>query len=235
MVKTHRENMTWWLLFVCCTATLLLHVVMLLLSNTPLSPMKLRLTNTLDSYVNPYFSQRWTFFAPTPVSTDITLIARGRRTAQDGAPVDSPWVDVTDPLIDSVRRNRLTPNFMVELGLSNAVIQFRNNLAQDETVSYEKAGKRYVRALLPSTVSPDEMAFMRRTAAASLEVTFPGRRFTSIQLALVSRDVPKFTERRNSSKQQAAQTTQIDWQQNSWVTPYCCQAEHSVFRYPDNP
>ncbi len=213
----------WWTLCVFCTATFLVHFSLLQLSNMPLSPLKLDLAPTLAHYVNPYFWQRWNFFAPQPISHDVLLVARGRSRGQSaGREILTPWVSVTEPLVASVRGNRLTPLFLVEVALSNAVIEFENNLASDPQATFERGGLRYVRPQISATATSDplDLSVMTRTAVATLELAYPGQVFTGVQLGLVHHEYPRFSERHSPEHGGPLPMTLIDWQTAAYVTPY---------------
>jgi hypothetical protein len=215
------QTAMWWMSFTLCGTILCVHFSAIQLANMPLSPLKLRLANVLDAYVNPYFTQRWNFFAPQPPSYDVSLIARAR-VADIGGSVVTQWIDITDPLIDAVRQRRLTPMFLVELTLSNAVISFENELASDPNASFEQEGKKYIRGQIPASINPLEMLVMRRVAVATLEIVYPGKAFDQIQLGLMRYHFPRFTERHKKEGTRKVQATLIDWQPATWVVPYCC-------------
>lgn len=74
----------WWMTVSVCVVSFVFHFTCIQLANMPLSPLKLKYANQLDAYVNPFFTQRWNFFAPQPLDRDMFLIARARfRRKQD--------------------------------------------------------------------------------------------------------------------------------------------------------
>src|SRR6516225_8252672 len=90
--KSKWKNAIWWIFFVACGACVIGHFSLIQLSNMPMSPLKLQMADVLASYVDPYFSQRWNFFAPTPIDHDVTLLARGQYLdSKTGAFVNSDW------------------------------------------------------------------------------------------------------------------------------------------------
>jgi hypothetical protein len=115
------QTAMWRMTFALCGVILCVHFSAIQLANMPLSPLKLRLANVLDAYVNPYFTQRWNFFAPQPINYDVSLIARARVASavvadvlccallmahiETGAPADSQ---------DRERRPRFTRNASLE-------------------------------------------------------------------------------------------------------------------------
>ena len=177
----------------------------------------------LDSYVNPYFSQRWNFFAPTPPTFDIVLLARGRYLDPDTAEIEkTDWLDISDTLIGALRKNRLTPLFHAEISLSNALVHFVNYFKNDPRTFLEKGGKKYLPAEIPADVDPVDMMVMRRTAMADLEVTYPKIKFQSVQLGIMIYTLPRFTERHKGLTENPSAIALVAWQPAEWVPPYCC-------------
>lgn len=215
----------WWGVFAFCAAVFVFHFTAVQLANMPLSPLKLRLANQLDAYVNPFFTQRWNFFAPNPLDKDVFLLARGRyHPRNSSAVVETPWTEITKPLLGAITKHRWSPLFLVEIGLSNAVITFENAIADDPRAIETHDGHRYMKATLPATVDPLDMQYMSRTALATLEIANPGVQFDQVQLALVTQEYPRFTERLGNSPARRPSTTLVEWQPATWVAPYCCKS-----------
>jgi len=223
MPEPRWKSILWWLGFAACGLGLIVHFSLIQLSNMPMSPLKHRMKALLDSYVNPYFSQRWNFFAPTPPTFDLVLLARGRYLDPNTAEIaDSDWVDVSDALIDALRKNRLTPLFHAEISLSNALVHFANNLSKDPRTFTEKDGKKYLPAEIPADVDPADMTVMRRTAMADLEITYPNITFESVQLEVMIYILPRFAERHKELAEDLPTVALVAWQPAEWVPPYCC-------------
>jgi Family of unknown function (DUF5819) len=223
MPERRRKSILWWVGFAACGLGLVAHFSLIQLSNMPTSRLKLRMANLLDSYVNPYFSQRWNFFAPTPPTFDIVLFARGRYLDPDTAQIeDSEWVDVSDALIDALRKNRLTPMFHAEISLSNALVHFANNLKKDPRTFMEKDGRKYLASEIPADVDPADMTVMRRTAMADLEITYPNVKFESVQLSVMIYTLPRFADRNKGLADDPPAVALVAWQPAEWVPPYCC-------------
>lgn len=55
------------------------------------------------SYLDPYFTQNWRLFAPSPISEDRNLLFQGAYLDADGNPVRTGWVDWTAVELDLVR------------------------------------------------------------------------------------------------------------------------------------
>lgn len=86
-------------------ATLVVHFVATAISVFPPNPASAALTPAVHGYLSPYFVQSWRLFAPDPGGPSFVLLVQCRDT--DG--ITSPWIDVTTPLYDSTRANRLHP------------------------------------------------------------------------------------------------------------------------------
>jgi hypothetical protein len=216
------KRVLWWATLCLLSLVFLVHFSLVQLSNMPLSPLKLGISEVVDGYVNPFFSQRWSFFAPQPIEHDTTVVIRGRYLdPSTGKAVITPWLDVTTPLLDAVREDRLTPIFLVELGLSNVVIDLESRAVADPRASFQKDGKKYLREKISPEVSPVDVLLMTRTALASLEASMPDRKFEAVQLGLAHYDYPRFTQRHSSSaKPGPLPMTLIDWQPASKVAPF---------------
>jgi len=225
MAPEDRQTLSWWAAFSACGLVLMLHFSLVQLYNMPLSPLQLRFINQLSSYVNPFFSQKWSFFAPTPIDRSYSLVARARYVDKHSdQPGTTDWFDVSDPLIDALRKNRLTPLFDMEIGVSNALISVVNALPSNPDDTYSKDGRTYIRPTIPAATSPLDMMVLRRTALAMLEVAYPGKRFQQIQLGVVVGVFPRFTERHDPGSRTQWSFFSVDWQPTEWVTPYCCQS-----------
>lgn len=216
-------SVSWWMSFVLCGVLLVAHFSVVQLSNMPLNPITLEYGSFVHGYVNPMFDQKWNFFAPHPIDRDISLLVRGQYLDQkSGSLKTTPWVDVTDPLIEALRRNRLTPLALVELGISNAVIGFENRMNKDPRAVVETNGKKMIRPIIPATIDPLDMDAMKRTGMATLEITFPGIPFKSVGLGLLKHEFPRFTQRDKQDNIFNGAITAVQWQKADWVAPYCC-------------
>ncbi|MFM7429550.1 MAG: DUF5819 family protein [Flammeovirgaceae bacterium] len=74
----------------------------------PDNPIKHQFKYELSSYVNPFFSQSWNLFSPTPVNTNMTLLIQFK-TVSGGAQDTSVWVDVYKPHIDEKKNSFWSP------------------------------------------------------------------------------------------------------------------------------
>jgi len=141
--------------------------------------------------------------------------------AGKGGPGETPWIDVTTPFYRAVARNRLTPLFLAELGLSNALVSFNNLLYSNPEATFEKDGHRYLKSPLSPSLDPYNTPYLTRHATAALQAAYPEKTFSEIQLGILTREYPRFTER---SKKDAVgnqeSLVEICWQSAPNVAPF---------------
>ncbi|MDO4230412.1 MAG: DUF5819 family protein [Capnocytophaga sp.] len=53
----------------------------------------------LHNYVDPFFSQAWTLFAPNPINTNMSLLMKFNYQTKEGTTQIIDWIDITEPLI----------------------------------------------------------------------------------------------------------------------------------------
>ena len=217
----HAKSALWWVASFLLFAVYSTHFFLIQLTNMPISPLQLSANGILHSWVHPYFNQKWSFFAPTPPDRDRNLVAKGRYLGTGGTVEVTPWTDVTTPFYKAVADNRLTPFFLVEIGMSNALVSLNNSLAQDPRASFEKDGHRYFKPEIPSDIDVYDTTYLLRHATAALNTAFPDIRFTEIQLAILTREYPRFTERNDpAAKDTAVSFSQLAWQPAPQVAPF---------------
>jgi hypothetical protein len=216
-----RANLNlWWLAFIFLSLVFSVHFFLVQVANMPVSPLQLALNKPLHYWVHPYFSQKWSFFAPTPPDQDQLLVARARLVANNGSLMATPWVDVTSPFYEAVARNRVTPFFLVEIGLSNALSSFTNAMITTPAASFEKNGQRYIKPQLPAGLDPFDATYLTRHASAALASIYPGVSFKDIQIGILTRYYPRFTQRFDPNATIPSSTLiEVDWQPAPQVAP----------------
>lgn len=86
-------------------------MAMAALSQAPLSPAKLVYGDRVAEYLDPYFSQNWQLFAPTPVSDDRGILARAA--CADGTVTQ--YYDVSARGVEKARNSRFFPSREVRI------------------------------------------------------------------------------------------------------------------------
>lgn len=92
-------------LAVALAMALVLHFVATAVSVFPPNPASAAHTASVHGYLAPYFVQSWRLFAPDPGGPSFVLLVQCRDV--DGS--TTPWIDVTTPMFESTRANRLHP------------------------------------------------------------------------------------------------------------------------------
>ncbi|MFE2049750.1 DUF5819 family protein [Streptomyces sp. NPDC059459] len=87
------------------------HMTVAALSQAPLSPAKLVYGERVAEYLDPYFSQNWQLFAPTPVSDDRGILARVA--CADGSV--TPYYDVSARGVEKAQNSRFFPSREVRI------------------------------------------------------------------------------------------------------------------------
>jgi hypothetical protein len=162
--------------------------------------------------VHPLFSQNWNFFAPVPISEDVTIQARAERCTGRGACVLTPWYDISDPLIEKIRHNRFSSLEIIQLMLSNAAVEFTNKAGGSALGRRSIRGKNYYRNGISDSVDPVDGTILSRSSAAALRLIYPGVRFSRVQFGLEVYEFPRFTKRQEPDRPQDASFFTTEWQ-----------------------
>jgi hypothetical protein len=178
-----------WVALVLGTLAAGTHLGLTWLYNAPDNVAKVALDAPLRHYFGKLLYQNWSFFAPNPIDRDTGLYARGR--AADGH--ETPWVDVTGPLVADIQRNRLSPYELVSTSVMNALLAAHN----DPRVRRSRPGG-------PSLTGSYSVRALYRTGASVLRTTYPERTFASVEIAFADTQFPRFTHRLERS---SARTT----------------------------
>ncbi|MBL8942597.1 MAG: hypothetical protein JNK45_05590 [Myxococcales bacterium] len=86
------------------------HLGLTIVYNLPSNPARQQVAPLLDAYIGRYFAQNWRMFAPTPASSNLSVLAvclaedefdRVLHERAAGAPLElgERWVDLTAPLV----------------------------------------------------------------------------------------------------------------------------------------
>ncbi len=107
------------------------HLALTVAFNLPDNPLKQRMTPVLDATIGTYFSQNWRLFAPTPASSDVSLVVgcatarefdalAARHQAGEDVGFEGPWVDITAPLWSRHQQARLSAYDRISRAQANA-------------------------------------------------------------------------------------------------------------------
>jgi hypothetical protein len=209
----------WWAALAVCCAVFALHFTFIEIVNMPANPIKLQYYDLLDAYVNPFFTQNWSFFAPDPIANDLSLFVRAQRRGAGGKMLQSPWYDVSDALIDASNGKPLSPIGSENLALSAAVVQFVNAINKTPSATFERRGQKYVKPHLKTSIDPADATLMARIGTAALLRQYGAMRLDRVQIALRLYRFPRFTERSKPDRPQDGHLVMLEWQPAPAVAP----------------
>lgn len=87
---------------------LLMHFSILALHQLPENPLQHQFKKNLLAYVDPFFSQAWTLFAPNPINSNMSLLMRFEYNISNNVDTTN-WIDITEPLIKIREANFWSP------------------------------------------------------------------------------------------------------------------------------
>jgi hypothetical protein len=198
---------------------LALHFGMTMAFLTPLNPVKVRLNAVIEGYINPFFQQRWTLFAPDiEAKTRYVLVACRGEDAQ-GVLQEQPWVNITLPLHELKQRYRLTAADRLDRAQSVGIGQLlpsedevtRKLLAKPEdTERYRQAvaaveRRREYQKQLGSRL-------LRRVASTACASLYPSLRMREVRVRVATITAPPFSQRMNSEAPGDTNYMELAWQ-----------------------
>lgn len=116
-----------WLLSLISGALLLIliaHFTIVGFYQFPDNPLKHQYKRQLEGYIDPFFSQTWTLFAPLPINTNMSLLVQFKY--PDGnTEKTTQWIDVSVPARSEREKNFWSP--------AQRISKFLNSSMQDIT------------------------------------------------------------------------------------------------------
>lgn len=93
---------------IACGALLTIHFAATVLYLLPLNPLRIAYGSGVDEYMQPYFRQRWSLFAPDPPLDNKVLMLRCRLRSAQGVQ-ESDWIDLDKTVVHARRRGVFGP------------------------------------------------------------------------------------------------------------------------------
>lgn len=87
---------------------LIFHFLALFVYQLPANPINHRFKIELESYINPYFSQKWSLFSPNPANSNQAIQVRFI-SYKNSEITNSSWIDIVTPLLKEKSNNFWTP------------------------------------------------------------------------------------------------------------------------------
>jgi hypothetical protein len=216
------------LMVLFCTTLFITHFFLVIISNLPVSALTHFLRPVTQYYIEPYFDQRWTFFAPQPINKTETVVARAEYSdGNNKVPQVTAWSDINESLVTEIRRSRFSPLAIVQLSLSNATVEYVNQIShQSKVISRDPndPNKIFIHNPIPVGVDPIDRMVITRTAMASLAEQYPDKTFTRIQIGITVHELPDFEHRFDPDDPSKLSFLIIEWQQAPQVSVFCCNS-----------
>ena len=89
---------------------LAVHFSILFFYQLPDNPLKHEFKYEIHSYVDPFFTQTWTLFAPNPINSNMSLLLRFKYEKDDLKTKTSNWIDITESLIEDRKKRFWSPS-----------------------------------------------------------------------------------------------------------------------------
>lgn len=187
------------LCFIGLTGLLAVHFLMTLASTMPPTPLSVEHGKLVDSWMHPYFTQIWSFFAPTPPTEDDYVIAQYRYTSASGSIVESPWINLTGTLNEAIQRDRLSSLAIVQQTLNNAYGDFvRSPLFKDG-----KLDEKLLEKVTAAHQQPPSLRTLERAAMSCYRLTSFKGDPVAVRVGILNHKYPRFTHRNEKDNPEA--------------------------------
>lgn len=186
------------------------------------------------AYLDPYFTQNWRLFAPSPISEDRNLLFQGAYVRADGSSATTEWVDWTEVELDLVRHrlvggragyvtNKLvTPLRGRTAALTDAQRVVVIGTAQDAPASFRELADGLEAAETPTPTSAGFLRYERaatRLATDVLEARYPGLELTAVRYSIRRHAVVPFAARGGSEAEREANRPAAVDEVGGWRPP----------------
>ena len=192
---------------------------------SPAVPLYDALAPVLNPYMQPFFQQGWSIFAPNPDQGDYTFLLRARWTDRSTRQLrTSDWVDVTRREWNGILHNPLHPRSdMYIYGLSPVLSDDRDNLIDNQASicerDYSHSGWDQLLADLSAQKGADpdlQESYVRHERVATAFATqyayaLWGPDVEAVQIRLKYTPVPNFEDRADKDAQPKSVFTYYGW------------------------
>jgi Family of unknown function (DUF5819) len=170
---------------------LTVHFLMTLAVTLPPTPLTTEYGKAIDSWIHPYFTQAWSFFAPTPPIEDDFVIAQYRYTSSSGSTVESPWINLSRTLNEATQRDRLSSLAIVQQTVSNAY----GDLARSPLFKDGKLDEKLLERLTAAHRQPPSLHTLERAAMSCYRITSFKGEPVAVRIGILNHKYPRFTHR----------------------------------------
>jgi hypothetical protein len=187
-------------LLIGLTGLLTIHFLMTFAITLPPTPLTTEYGKAIESWIHPYFTQNWSFFAPTPPTEDDFVIAQYRYVAASGETVESPWINLSRTLNEATQRDRVSSLAIVQGTITNAYCDLvRGPLFKDG-----KLDQKMVNHLVEVHRQPPCLHALERAAMSCYRITSFKGTPVEVRVGLMNHKFPRFTQRNKRDNQATA-------------------------------
>lgn len=186
------------------------------------------------SYVDPYFTQNWRLFAPSPIAEDRSLLFQGAYVDADGNPAQTAWVDWTAVELDLVRHRLvggragyITNKLVSPLLSRRAALTSEQRLVVTSTSQADPSSWQQLTTDLEAAGTPRTrlLGFLRYEQAATrlasdvLAARHPDVTLTAVRYSLKRQDVVPYADRGGSKAEREASRPAAEEDLGGWRRP----------------
>lgn len=186
------------------------------------------------AYLDPYFTQNWRLFAPSPISEDRNLLFQGAYVRADGTSATTTWMDWTDVELDLVRHRLVggragyvTSKLVTPLTARTAALTTAQRLvitgaSPSEPPSMDELSDELEAASTAPLTAAGFLRYERAVtmlASDALEARWPGLELTGVRYAIRTHDVVPYAARRGSTAEREAARPASTEQTGGWRRP----------------
>jgi thioredoxin-related protein len=181
------------------TGLLTVHFLMTVAITLPPTPLTAEYGKAIDSWIYPYFSQSWSFFAPTPPTEDDFVIAQYRYRSSTGAIEESSWINLSRTLNEAAQHDRLSSLAIVQATVGNAYC----DLLKSEIFKDGKLDEKMLQDLIARNRQPPSLHTLERAAMSCYRITTFKGAPVAVRIGILDHKFPRFTQRYKKDDEEA--------------------------------
>jgi ribosomal protein S18 acetylase RimI-like enzyme len=198
---------------------LVIHFALTLAYLTPLNPLKLRVHSLVSAYMEPFFAQRWSLFAPNLEAKARYLLVSCRTQDAQGLTQERPWMDITRPLRELKQRHRLTPADRLDRAqfAGFKMIQSEDDESIRRLLEKPNDSEAYRQAV--ATVEQQRARvrklgtqLMTRVASAACASLYPDTHVLEVRVRVAITKSPPFSKRTEPDTSGETSYVELPWQ-----------------------
>lgn len=203
---------------------LAVHFVFTLAYLMPVNPLRLQHQRTIAAYMEPFFSQNWSLFAPDPTVDTRYLLVACRRYS-DGPDEHAAWINITAPLRRTRADDRLGPVLAIErnqMGPLHVVFAPEDpviaRLAAIDPVTYEPVVSRH--KAMREAAARSGLRVLRRVASVECDRQHGVGATAEVGMRMVIIQSPPFSKRHQPLETGKTDYVELPWGPHEHVATY---------------